>query len=43
MNKVHHVRHFEALNYELLTYGTSLNKRSPGHLDALCWGLTWLA
>ena len=43
LNKVHHVRHFEDLNYELLTYGTNLNKRSPGHLDALCWGLTWLA
>lgn len=43
LNKVHHLKHFEDLNYELLTYGTSLNKRSPGHLDALCWGLTWLA
>lgn len=40
---VHHIKHFEKLNYELLTFGTSLNDRSPGHLDALCWGLTSLA
>ena len=40
---VHHLKHFEKLNYELLTFGTSLNDRSPGHLDALCWGLTSLA
>jgi len=40
---VHHLKHFEKLNYELLTYGTSLNDRSPGHLDSLCWGLTSLA
>ena len=40
---VHHLKHFQKLNYQLLTYGTSLNDRSPGHMDSLTWALTSLA